>query len=199
MIHPLMTYHFEAMKLPLESTISRHNELTLRLLFLLNYNGEEQFIEACEEALNIQARHQKLLGDNETYLISITENQSAEKPLGAIATKVAVLRAYLSMVEVEFDRKYVADELNSIIDALSSQEEFAVQIPTYIKVGNKLLNPSQITAIDFDSQGSDSERCVEVFWCGESSSSCFYDKEAELIKKFFLSGSRAYDLDNLYG
>lgn len=80
---------------------------------------------------------------------------------------------------------------------LKAEEEFSIVLPTCLKIGDRVLNPLLITAIDFQSIDDNEERCTEVGF-GDSSA-YFYGEEAEILKRFFLSGSKVYDLNNLFG
>lgn len=90
---------------------------------------------------------------------------------------------------------------DSAISSLATQNESAEthfqQMFPFLKVGERLINPALITAIDFQSIDDNENQCTEVGF-GDSSA-YFYGEEAEILKRFFLSGSKAYDLNNLFG
>lgn len=66
----------------------------------------------------------------------------------------------------------------------------------FIKIGSKIINPAQITAVDL-SADIDGEEGVEISLSIESSI-YLYGSEADIARKYFLSGGRAYDLDEMY-
>lgn len=72
---------------------------------------------------------------------------------------------------------------------------------TFIKIGDRLLNPAQITSVDleyYDESPSDGSRGVAVGLTDEQTLVFWYE-EAEVVRQFFLSGSRTYDLHSFYG
>lgn len=125
------------------------------------------------------------------------------------ASVLAVTRAFLNTVgnpSQQVERiifSNISDTiayLNPIIGSLAKGEASEIDCQSmfpFLKIGERLINPALITAIDFQSIDDDENQCTEVGF-GDSSA-YFYGEEAEIIKRFFLSGSKAYDLNSLFG
>lgn len=74
---------------------------------------------------------------------------------------------------------------------------------TYLKVGDRLINPSQITAVhlyclDEEAPSTNSTNKLCIFF-HDGDYEMFDDSEADILRAYFLHGSRSIDLNNLYG
>lgn len=141
------------------------------------------------------------------------------KELSKTLDLVVTLHNYLAQAETASEvtdrgTKIMTEQaighLRSIVSSLNlpspqtqAEEEFQAKLPTFLKIGDRTINPSLVTAFLFEEmepieEGDPKESKMEV-WFSDDSSLCFYEKEAEILKKFLLSGSRTYDLNNLFG
>jgi hypothetical protein len=73
-----------------------------------------------------------------------------------------------------------------------------MQQNTLIKIGSKLINPESIISVDLDFCDDSSERGVAIS-LANSEYYFFWGDEAEILRQYFLLGSRTRDLNSFFG